>query len=480
MRIGGTMSARSTALSFLVIWAVQPAFSPGPVDEPPERVSSEQSLRVLAETLRSGTPGQARRSAAAALGRLGSEAAVPPLVGALEDEWEWVRVDAAAALGRIGGLQAAAGLVGALRDANWNVRSQARRALVAIGAPAVEPLARATADPDPGLRWRAAWALGRIGGDEAARVLEMMRADPDGDVRNEVAAAAERKSRAMPPLYPETLAVRPALPSPTTAPDGTDLVVMLTREGRWAVVPAARRTPRLASSSAASTPTTSPPSRGPACTRPGSRAVGDDHRPLARRDRRPRPAGRSLDGGLPGRRRGRPERPRRRQPAGGRARAHPPAAGPPALPRLERRRGGRERAPLEHGPAPVGALPAPPLQRARGRGRGPRHQGRTGVDLRRRPRGLLPHRDPAVADAGRGGLSPAEVRPPSPRTVGPPRGAAERDPDRRDRAPLRPVVRLLRRSHHVAGGPYRDRLHLRPARPSTRSKPPSPVGSTRP
>jgi hypothetical protein len=86
-----------------------------------------------------------------------------------------------------------------------------------------------------------AWALGQIAGDEASRVLETMQADPDGRVRNEVAAAAERKSHAMPPLYPETLAERPSLPSPTTGPDGADLVVMLTREGRWAVVPASPR-----------------------------------------------------------------------------------------------------------------------------------------------------------------------------------------------------------------------------------------------
>lgn len=53
-------------------------------------------------------------------------------------------------------------------------------------------------------------------------------------------AAAPRAARGdeLPPLYPETLPGRPSLPSPTTGPDGTDLVVMLTREGRWAVVPA--------------------------------------------------------------------------------------------------------------------------------------------------------------------------------------------------------------------------------------------------
>ena len=65
-----------------------------------------------------------------------------------------------------------------------------------------------------------------------------MQGDSDGRVRNELAAAAERKSRVLPPLYPETLAERPSLISPATAPDGTDLVLMLTREGRWAVVPA--------------------------------------------------------------------------------------------------------------------------------------------------------------------------------------------------------------------------------------------------
>jgi hypothetical protein len=59
-----------------------------------------------------------------------------------------------------------------------------------------------------------------------------------GDERVGNEAAARRKGRELPPLYPETLGERPSLPSPTTAPDGADLVVMLTREGRWAVVPA--------------------------------------------------------------------------------------------------------------------------------------------------------------------------------------------------------------------------------------------------
>jgi hypothetical protein len=41
-----------------------------------------------------------------------------------------------------------------------------------------------------------------------------------------------------PPLYPETLATRPPLPSPTAAADERDLLVAFTAQGRWTVVPA--------------------------------------------------------------------------------------------------------------------------------------------------------------------------------------------------------------------------------------------------
>jgi len=204
-------------------------------------VPSERSLLVLVAGLRSDTARAARREAAASLGQLGLDAAVPPLVVALDDKWEWVRVEAAVALGKIGGPTAAAGLVGAIRDPSWTVRLRARRSLVAIGLPAVAPLARATADPDAGLRWRAAWALGQIGGVEATAALERLRGDKDWRVRNEVAAEERRRASVPTPLYPETLAVRPALDSPVTASDGTERLVMLTAEGRWAVVDASPR-----------------------------------------------------------------------------------------------------------------------------------------------------------------------------------------------------------------------------------------------
>ncbi len=56
------------------------------------------------------------------------------------------------------------------------------RSLVAVVAPHVT-------DPDPLLRGHAAWALGRLGGDEARRTLQAMVDDADGTVREEAALA---------------------------------------------------------------------------------------------------------------------------------------------------------------------------------------------------------------------------------------------------------------------------------------------------
>jgi hypothetical protein len=136
------MSARRTALPFVIVVGLALTVSPSPVDEPPERVAS-----LLAQ------------------------------LGTRDD--------------------------GAAIDA-----------LVAIGAPAVKPLLKAV----------------RAGGRAAGRACEAL-------ARTGMPEALE----ATPPLYPETLADRPSPPSPTKAPNGTDLVVMLTREGRWAVVPASPR-----------------------------------------------------------------------------------------------------------------------------------------------------------------------------------------------------------------------------------------------
>lgn len=105
---------------------------------------------------------ETRRRAALALSRLGSDAvvAVPALCETLEDEAEIVRFWAAKTLGNIGSeaRQATGSLLGLLDDADPNVRWEAITAIVKIdpGAITEDDWSRLLADPDPGVRQRAA------------------------------------------------------------------------------------------------------------------------------------------------------------------------------------------------------------------------------------------------------------------------------------------------------------------------------------
>ena len=72
-----------------------------------------------------------RRSAAAALGKLGAAQAVDPLCAALLDQNEYVRADAAQALNNIGGA-AVEGLCGAMQSPQIALRRGAARVLVGL------------------------------------------------------------------------------------------------------------------------------------------------------------------------------------------------------------------------------------------------------------------------------------------------------------------------------------------------------------
>ncbi|REJ36178.1 MAG: tRNA epoxyqueuosine(34) reductase QueG, partial [Bacillota bacterium] len=78
---------------------------------------------------------------------------------------------------------------------------------------AVPALARALAeDPKPVVRASAAWALGRIGGDDAYRALLQARErETDPEVRQEIEEALERVqgSRGTPAPPPPPAAPRP-------------------------------------------------------------------------------------------------------------------------------------------------------------------------------------------------------------------------------------------------------------------------------
>ena len=124
-----------------------------------------------------------RNFAANALGRIGDERAVEPLLVALRDADENVRDYAASALGDIGDARAVEPLIAALRDADENVRFWAAKALGQIGdAHAVAPLIQLLPDTSELEEWSservcdtAANALERIGTAEALAAVEASR-----------------------------------------------------------------------------------------------------------------------------------------------------------------------------------------------------------------------------------------------------------------------------------------------------------------
>ena len=108
-----------------------------------------------------------RSAAAIALRQTGDPRVVQPLMAALKDVDEEVRLAAAQALGEIGAA-AVEPLIVALNDADEDVRKIAATALCKIGdTRAVDPLISALKDVSEGVRMIAVEALGQIGGAAA-------------------------------------------------------------------------------------------------------------------------------------------------------------------------------------------------------------------------------------------------------------------------------------------------------------------------
>ena len=133
-----------------------------------------------------------RASAARALGEAGGEKAVTALIGALNDEDDWVIEYAAEALGKLAYSQAVDPLGKLLESDNYKIRSSA------------------------------VTALGKIGGDEARSLLEPLREDSDSWVREAVtealkaieeapAVAEPAKPVAMPETIPAEIESEPEL-----------------------------------------------------------------------------------------------------------------------------------------------------------------------------------------------------------------------------------------------------------------------------
>lgn len=130
-----------------------------------------------------------RQVAARALGEIG-EPAIEPLIEALDgdDREEYVKT-VACALGWIGGERVIEPLMKVLGDTNWEVQNDAAEAFIDIGEPAVEPLINVLENGDAYMFQGAAWALEMIGDERAVPSLIKALEDEDEGVRYAAASA---------------------------------------------------------------------------------------------------------------------------------------------------------------------------------------------------------------------------------------------------------------------------------------------------
>ncbi len=148
-------------------------------------------IEPLAELLIGAQNAESRWWAARALAEIGGEAAVGPLVRALDDAEPDVRACAALALGHVGTGSAAPALAARLADDSAFVAGIAADALSMLGPPAVEALAASLQSPQAHARLLAVRALGRIGDEQAIEPLCRLLDDPSYLVRYHVEEALE-------------------------------------------------------------------------------------------------------------------------------------------------------------------------------------------------------------------------------------------------------------------------------------------------
>jgi hypothetical protein len=145
------------------------------LDQRPDvgQLAQDADIDGLIEALKSARP-ETMVAAARALGKLGNRLAVEPLVILFNTSTSppAVRLAAAEALLELKSAPAVVTLLGALRRDSWQVRRNAAAVLGQLQAIwAVEPLAAKLKDPHPVVRRTAAAALKRIGTAEAVAAL---------------------------------------------------------------------------------------------------------------------------------------------------------------------------------------------------------------------------------------------------------------------------------------------------------------------
>ena len=137
-----------------------------------------------------------RRHAAAALGSLGDDRAVPALCTTLATETDIsVRQAAVEALGTSSSEAAMTALRAALGDIDADVRAAAANALGRLGdRSSVQGLGESLLDLDADVRHAAAWALGELGHADVVRRSGIAASDSDSEVRAMAAMVLTRES----------------------------------------------------------------------------------------------------------------------------------------------------------------------------------------------------------------------------------------------------------------------------------------------
>jgi HEAT repeat protein len=116
-----------------------------------------------------------------------------PILSVLKDKDPVVRATAAATLSKLGEVRAVDALLPLLKDSNWSVRKGVAEALGRFGKPqAVEPLVKLLTDPDHEVREAVVGALGQIANRRAIEFLVGTLADPQSSVRHAVTGALQK------------------------------------------------------------------------------------------------------------------------------------------------------------------------------------------------------------------------------------------------------------------------------------------------
>jgi HEAT repeat protein len=168
---------------------------------------------ALYKRLMADTDAETRRTTATALGRLNTPGSVAPLLNAIKDADESVRIAAIKALATMGEMQAILPLIlivaretARARNSGLSDAAMERAASQALDtladARAVEPLKAVLAQSDPDAREVAVRRLARIGSPEVAEALAGLLADDDTTIRR--AAARGLKEMGWQPTADET------------------------------------------------------------------------------------------------------------------------------------------------------------------------------------------------------------------------------------------------------------------------------------